>query len=286
MTSPLRPALALVLIALCTACDRAAGMSPRAQSNGGDAVATFVSGDATLAYQIDFPSGSGPFPGVVLGHGSGRLTREHLRHFANQWTLRGFAVLRFDKRGVGQSTGTYSGMGAGNSSQLVEILAGDVVAAVRVLRARPEVDRTRVGISGWSQAGWILPAAARSLGDAAFMVLVSGPVCTVGEEMFYSDLAEKTDAPLDEVYKQMPGFRGPHGFDPVPALEAINTPTLWLLGLDDRSIPIRTTLANLKSLAASGKPFEWRTYDGLGHDLNWIIWKDIEPWVQRFKRPS
>src|SRR5688572_20484372 len=205
-------------------------MTPASQSNGPDPVATFTSGDAKLAYQIDFPSGSGPFPAVVLGHGSGRLTREHLRHFAHQWTSRGFAVLRFDKRGVGQSTGTYSGMGVTNSSQLIDVLAGDVAAAVRLLRARPEIDRTRVGLAGWSQAGWILPAAAGALGDVPFMVLVAGPVCTVGEEMYYSDLAEKTDKALDEVYKLMPDFRGPHGFDPVPALKAIDTPTLWLLG--------------------------------------------------------
>ena len=279
-----RLALILLLSAPAVACDRAVGMSPAAQSNGADSVKTFTSAGATLAYEIDFPAGSGPFPGVVLGHGSGRLTRDHLRFLANGWRSRGFAVLRFDKRGVGQSTGNYSGMNAANSQELVETLAGDIAAAVRLLRARPEIDRTRVGLAGMSQAGWILPVAARSLGDVPFMVILSGPVCTIGEEMFYSDLAEQTTTPMDEIYKRLPEFHGPHGYDPVPVLQTIDTPTLWLLGLDDRSIPIRTTLSNLTSLAAAGKPFEWHTYEGLGHELSGAIWTDIESWAQRFKR--
>ena len=39
------------------------------------------------------------------------------------------------------------------------------------------------------------------------------------------------------------------------------------------------TLTNLKALAASGKPFEWRTYDGLGHGLSPAIWDDVTSWV-------
>jgi predicted esterase len=102
--------------------------------------------------------------------------------------------------------------------------------------------------------------------------------------MYYSDLAEKTTRPLSEVNALMAAFKGPHGYDPVPVLRELNTPTLWLLGLEDRSIPIETTLTNLKALVAAGRPFEWRTYEGLGHQLGPQIWDDIGPWVERFKR--
>jgi predicted esterase len=64
----------------------------------------------------------------------------------------------------------------------------------------------------------------------------------------------------------------------------LNTPALWLPGLDDRSIPIETTVANLKALAAASRPFEWRTYEGLDHGLSPRIWEDVESWVARFKR--
>lgn len=196
----------------------------------------------------------------------------------------GFAVLRFDKRGVGESTGTYVFVGTKDSPWVFPELAGDIVAAARFLRTRPEIDKTRIGLAGWSQAGWILPHAARALGDAAFLVLFSGPVCSVGQEMYYSDLAENTTRPLPEVNALMPAFHGAPGYDPLPTLRGLNTPALWLLGLADRSIPIETTVANLKALAAAGRPFEWRTYKGLDHGLSPRIWDDVESWVARFKK--
>jgi hypothetical protein len=151
------------------------------------------------------------------------------------------------------------------------------------MRTLPEIDARRVGLFGVSQAGWILPLAAKELGDAAFMVFWSGPVCTVGEENYYSDLAEGTNTPLETVDAQMPQFNGPHGFDPVPVLGAVQTPSYWLLGLDDRSIPIRTTLANLQVLHSAGKLFQWKTYPGLGHSLSFDVWQEIGAWLEPFR---
>lgn len=246
--------------------------------------ATFQNGDVRLAFTLDLPPGPGPFPAVVFGHGSGKRTRDEMQGFALQWTRRGFAVLRFDKRGVGESTGTFVFVGTKDSNDVFPQLASDIVAGVRFLRSRPEIDPRKIGLAGWSQAGWILPYAARELGDAAFLVLFSGPVCTVGQEMFYSDLVEdNTTRPLSEAYALMPTFKGAPGYDPVPILQALRVPALWLLGNDDRSIPIETTLTNLKALAASGKPFEWRTYDGLGHGLSPAVWDDVGSWLARFR---
>lgn len=245
---------------------------------------TIHNGDVDLAFTLDVPPGPGPFAAVVLGHGSGRITRQELAGFAAQWTRLGFAVLRFDKRGTGQSTGTFVPVGTKDSPTVFPQLASDIVAAARFLRTRPEIDPRRVGLAGWSQAGWILPLAARELGDAAFLVLFSGPVCSVGLEMYYSDFAENTTRPLDEINALMPGFKGPPGYDPVPTLQQVNAPALWLLGLEDRSIPVQSTLTNLQALAAAGRPFEWRTYQGLDHPLSPRIWDDVAPWVARFKR--
>ena len=244
---------------------------------------TIPNGGVSLAFTLDLPPGKGPFPAVVMGHGSGRITRDELAPLAARWTRMGFAVLRFDKRGTGESTGTFIPVGTHDSPTVFPQLASDVVAAVRYVRTRPEIDPRRVGLTGWSQAGWILPLAARELGDAAFLVLFSGPVCSVGLEMYYSDFAETTTRPLDEVNALMPGFKGPSGYDPVPTLQQLNTPALWLLGLGDRSIPVQDTLKNLRTLAASGRPFEWHTYEGLDHGLSPQIWADVEPWVARFK---
>src|SRR4029450_100535 len=111
----------------------------------------------------------------------------------------------FDKRGVGESTGTYVFVGTSDSPEVFPQLASDIAAGARFLRTRPEIATKRVGLAGWSQAGWIIPHAARELGDAAFLVLYSGPVCTVGQEMFYSDLVEGNDTrPIEEANKLMP----------------------------------------------------------------------------------
>jgi dipeptidyl aminopeptidase/acylaminoacyl peptidase len=276
LTSKLGIGLTLAMFAFACASEArhdatAAGPRPR----------TFQNGDVQLAFSLDLPEGTGPFPAVVAGHGSGRVTRQQLTWLASQWTRRGFAVLRFDKRGTGESTGTYVNVGTYDSPTVFPRLASDIVAAVRFLKRRPEIDPRRIGLAGGSQAGWILPIAARELGDVPFMVLLSGPVCSVGLEMYFSDLAENTTRPLPEVNALLPAFHGPSGFDPLPVLRQLNTPTLWLLGLDDRSIPIESTLANLKTLSAEGRPFEWRTYEGLGHELSPQIWSDVGQWLHR-----
>jgi hypothetical protein len=246
--------------------------------------AFFQNGAVRLAFTLDLPAGQGPFPAIVAGHGSGRVTRDQLTWLSLRFTQRGFAVLRFDKRGVGESSGTFVFVGTNDSPEVFPILASDIAAGVRFLRTRPEIDPRRIGVAGASQAGWILPIAARELGDLSFLVLLAGPVCSVGEEMFYSSLVENTNTlSIQQANARMPEFRGPHGFDPVPTLEGLNTPTLWVLGLEDRSIPVELTITNLERLKAAGRPFDWRTYPGLGHSLGPQIWADIDSWLARLR---
>jgi dipeptidyl aminopeptidase/acylaminoacyl peptidase len=247
-------------------------------------IPAFIENDgAHLAFTLDLPAGRPPFPAIVMAHGSGRVTRDQLTWASRRLTALGFAVLRFDKRGVGESTGTFVFVGTTDSPTVFPQLASDVAAGVRFLRTRPEIDAQRIGLFGASQAGWILPLAARQLGGVAFMVLWSGPVCSVGQEMFYSDLVENTNHPVADGNAAMPTFSGASGFEPMPVLAAIDVPSLWLLGLDDHSIPVETTLANLKQLKSSGRPVEWRTYPGLDHQLSPDVWGDIGTWLARFR---
>lgn len=272
-------AIAALLALHCSGAGPAA-----AQSSPSPLPAYFENRGARLALTLDLPPGQGPFPAVVTGHGSGRMTRQHLRWLASRFVDMGFAVLRFDKRGVGESTGTFVFVGTRDSAEVFPLLASDVAAGVRFLRTRPEIDPKKIGLVGNSQAGWILPLAARELGGVSFLVLHSGPVCTVGEEMFYSDLVERnTTRPIREANARMAQFHGSPGYDPVPVLRELDTPALWLLGLDDRSIPVELTVKNLERLKASGRPFEWRTYEGLGHSLGPQIWGDVAQFVARFK---
>src|SRR5262245_14310786 len=138
----------LLVAVLAAAC--ASGAAPQRPT---PLPAFFQSGDVRLAFSLDLPSGAGPFPAVVMGHGSGRTTRDQLLWASRHFTDLGFAVLRFDKRGVGESTGTYVFVGTDDSPWVFPQLASDVAAGVRFLRTRPEIDPKRIGLFGNSQAG-------------------------------------------------------------------------------------------------------------------------------------
>ena len=98
----------------------------------------------------------------------------------------GVAVLAYDKRGVGQSGGSYPGESPYPST--IDVLARDAEAAVRFLPTRPEIDRDRIGLAGHSQAGWIIPLAASREPAVRFAVIFSGPAVTADENDNYQNL--------------------------------------------------------------------------------------------------
>lgn len=252
-----------------------------ASSASGSTTGFFTNGDVRLSYRLDLPARSGPVGAVVFGHGSGQQTKDSCRFLAEGFLSRGFATLCFDKRGVGQSTGTYVFVGAKDSIPVFDDLAADMAAGVAFLRTRPEIDPNRIGLAGVSQAGWIIPIAAQKA-RAAFMVLLVGPTVSVGIEGFYSRIVEDTNAPVEEGYKQLPSFTGFHGFDPKPVLETLNVPGLWLLGGEDRSIPTPATIAILDQLIASGKPYAHVVFPGFGHNLGGApYWPEIDRWLAK-----
>ena len=148
----------------------------------------------------------------------------------------GIGYVRFDKRGVGQSTGSYMDVGASNSEEAFEILAGDVAAVVDHIASLEAVDSDRVGLIGASQAGWIMPLAALEARQVGFVVSISGAASTVGVSDYFDSIAEHIDNP-GEIATALSSFRGEHGFDPAPVLEQLDIPMLWLYGGRDTSNP-------------------------------------------------
>jgi hypothetical protein len=138
---------------------------------------SYPGGTATvrLAATLTLPQGKGPFPAVVLIAGSGPNARDEqvLGHalflvLADHLTRQGIAVLRFDKRGVGQSSGDYA-------SATSTDFAADAEAGVAYLRTRPEIDARRLGLIGHSEGGVIAPMVAAGDRGIAFLVLMAGP---------------------------------------------------------------------------------------------------------------
>lgn len=138
---------------------------------------TFRNGDVTLQGKLLRPAGPGPFPAVVLVHGSGAATRD-MGFYDAFFVHRGFAVLSFDKRGAGRSTGDWR-------TAALEDLAGDVVAGADHLRTRPDIDPRRVGFHGGSQGGWVGALAAARDPRTAFLLITCGSGVTVAENVAF-----------------------------------------------------------------------------------------------------
>jgi pimeloyl-ACP methyl ester carboxylesterase len=134
----------------------------------------FANGAVRLAGTLIAPSTRGRHPAIVLVHGSGAETREHILPFARFLVRHGVAVLGYDKRGVGGSTGDWQ-------TASYEDLAGDAVAAVEYLKTRRDIDPAHIGLLGVSQAGWIMPLAAVRTKDVAFVISISGAGVTPAE---------------------------------------------------------------------------------------------------------
>ncbi len=232
----------------------------------------YDSGEVMLAGRLMLPPGPGPHAALVIAHGSGRATRFDYEWLAARVVARGYALLTYDKRGVGESTGVYTGVGPINGDAVFAQLAADVVAGVRVLGARGDIDPDRIGVLGISQGGWIAPLAAADSSNVAFVAIVSGTTVSVGEEIFYSELTgerEGIDLAMSdaELSEQLSDFDGPRGFDPQAVLNGLAIPALWVLGDADRSIPIPETVAILEQLIGAGKPFHYELLPGVGHAM-------------------
>jgi hypothetical protein len=129
----------------------------------------------SLSGILTLPPGPGPFPVAVLLSGTGPQDRDESiaghRPFlilADHLTRKGIAVLRFDKRGIGKSTGNYA-------EATTEDFAGDAQAAVAYLKTRKDMDPKRIGLIGHNEGGMIAPIVATHSTDVAWVVLLAAP---------------------------------------------------------------------------------------------------------------
>jgi dienelactone hydrolase len=149
----------------------------------------FASGNLVLAGTLILPGGRPPHPAVFLFHGSGPHGRDlsTARWFADH----GFAALTYDKRGVGESTGDFR---AGPFMDLCD----DGLAAVQYLKSRKEIDSRHIGVWGMSQGGWLGPLAASRSAEISFVIAVSGPGVSPGEQMLVYYANELRDRGMAE----------------------------------------------------------------------------------------
>ena len=212
-----------------------------------------------VAATLTLPPGSGPFPAAVMVHGSGPKTRDEFDIFTSYLALNGIAVIADDKRGIGQSRGTYPGDMA--SASAFDVLARDAQAEVRFLGTLPQIAAAQVGVFGDSQAGWISPLAASRDSAIHWLITNSGPTVTVGETDLWGSLAGQSEsAPSGTRVEMLAEVRrtGPFNYDPLSSLRKLAIPALWMFGGDDRNVPTELCVQRLEQL----KP---------GHDFSWSV---------------
>lgn len=136
---------------------------------------TFTNGDITFAGTLTIPDAQGEHPAMVMITGSGPQNRDEeimglkpFRIIADYLTRNGIAVLRYDDRNVGGSTGKSVG------ESTTDEFAGDVNEAVKYLKTRADINPRQVGLWGHSEGGIIAPIVASKYNSVSFIVLMAG----------------------------------------------------------------------------------------------------------------
>jgi len=134
----------------------------------------FESDGARLHGRVQLPDVVGEVPGVVLVHGSGDEAGTEWLYNGDFLVAHGLAVLVYDKRGTGSSEGDFTFD--------FQQLARDAVAAADCLGRQPEVRDDGVGVSGYSQGGWVAPLAATKSATLDWVLVSYGLLESPAEE--------------------------------------------------------------------------------------------------------
>ena len=257
----LLPIVQMVLLLVWASSEGAQGTAPRDLARKTDL--TIPAGDVTLAATLYVPAAAkGKMPAVVLGHGSAPSTRAMLGFWTNTALKSGVAVLAFDKRGTGASTGTFDPFTVSRSPLQFQQQASDLVHAVRWLAKQPGIDTARIGLMGGSQAGWTMPLAAAEEPLVRFIVAGCGVPLPAGVEAVherYLNTLKPWPGPrpsvrqVHEADAHAMDYKGEAGFDPHPVLEKLTIPVLWIFGLYDHVIPTNLSIDRIGEYERAGK---------------------------------
>lgn len=181
--------LICLLFALFTSCD---SYSNQGFSQNEIAFKSKTDG-VSLSGTLTLPDNKDKVPAVVLIHGSGPENRDlefgdHklFKDVAEYLSTRGIAVLRYDKRGVGKSTGQFIPYD-------LENYKNDGIAGVEYLKTIKEIDKSKIGVIGISEGGIVVQLMANFCPDISFVVLLGSPGVW-GKDFFYSSQLAMTIA--------------------------------------------------------------------------------------------
>jgi pimeloyl-ACP methyl ester carboxylesterase len=126
----------------------------------------FQNGEDSLSGHYLQPDNGKPKAVILFVHGDGPLDYEAHGYYPLIWKRllkQGFAIFSWDKPGVGSSTGNWL-------TQSMQDRQQEVQSAINVIQKRYGFSGTQVGLLGFSQAGWAVPALAKNNPDVGFII--------------------------------------------------------------------------------------------------------------------
>jgi pimeloyl-ACP methyl ester carboxylesterase len=266
----------------------------------------FSGAGVRLSATITVPGPASASTGLVLIGGSGPSDRHNDGFFdllRDHLASAGVAVLAYDKRGAGRSTGDWA-------TATVDDLAADAAAAVAALQARPRVTPGTVGVLGHSEGGWVALRLCARLATLRHLIINSCPAVSFAESEAYAltragaepDKAAALIAQLTAAVQAGLGYEegqrilaacehepwypalaaggfsldaaawsqlGAWGhYDPGPDLDQLTTPTLAIFGGNDPLVPVQASITRLRDTAArTARPQQITVFPGAGHRM-------------------
>jgi hypothetical protein len=258
------------------------------------------SGDLALPGTLSIPKGTGPFPALVLVHGSGPNDRDEtveankpFRDLAWGLASQGIAVLRYEKRTKAHPE---QFVATKDSLTVKEEVINDALAAVALLRKTKDIDPQRVFVLGHSLGGTLAPRIGKADAQIAGFVILAGATRPLEDLMLYqvtylasldSNRSESDKADIEQVRQAVERIKDPNlastakpdemllgapisywldlrGYKPAEMAAELKQPMLILQGERDYQVPLEE-FEGWKQALSSRANVEFKLYPKLNH---------------------
>lgn len=261
------------------------------------------SGKWQLDGVLTLPKGEGPFPGVVLVHGSGPQDKDEtvggnkpFRDLAHGLASKGVAVLRYEKRTKQHSK--HLTPDVLKKLTVKDETIDDAVEAAKLLRSRPEIDKTRTFILGHSLGATVVPRLVSADPDARGFIAMSGTAFPLEDVIVMQvEYIGSLGGANAEAKKQLPAMREQvakikkltdqdaidgvmvmgasaaywidmRNHDPLKEIENIDKPILFMQGGRDYQVTANGDFPRWKTAIKAAKKddlCEFKLYPNLNH---------------------
>lgn len=240
------------------------------------------------------PAGTGPFPAIVLVHGSGPNDKNEtvgsikpFKDLADGLASRGVAVLRYEKRTLQYPLSTIP-----EKFTVQDETINDAIAAMKVAATTPKIDPHRVFLLGHSLGGRLAPRIASQYANVAGIVILAGDTRpfedVLTEQLDYLYAGAKDSKPYVQMKEQIAHLKDPNlnektpsnqlpfgvpanywldfrSYDPVAVAKTLDKPMLILQGGRDYQVTANGDFAGWKKGLETDKKCTLKLYPGLNH---------------------